>query len=396
MKIPITVVTGFLGSGKTTLLSRMLEDSSMKDTAVLVNEFGEVGLDHHLLRRVNERTVLLGSGCVCCATRGDLVDSLVELVGVKEREEARVERVVIETTGLADPAPILFTAVSDPILQHRFEIEAVVATVDAVNGNLHLDANPEAAKQIAAADSIVVTKTDMAEVGSARSLVSRLISMNPSASVIEASFGDVEPSNLFRRTTIHDTPNFSSPTPHDSPRTHSVSLTFDGPVEWAAFGAWLSMLLHARGEGILRVKGLLDVGGDGPVVLDGVQHVIHPPRHLDAWPDDDTRTRIVFITKDIGTDDILDSLEAFAGLLGAKRSSIATSGGRDIFPVFASQGYGGGVDLSRTASNISSSDESILRASRRFICFPRSIRRGPIRGLAALRPRNRNPSRLPR
>ncbi|MBA2691501.1 MAG: GTP-binding protein [Rubrobacter sp.] len=318
MKIPITVVTGFLGSGKTTLLSRMLEDSSMKDTAVLVNEFGEVGLDHHLLRRVNERTVLLGSGCVCCATRGDLVESLVELVGVRERREARVERVVIETTGLADPAPILFTVVSDPILQHRFEIEAVVATVDAVNGNLHLDRNPEAAKQIAAADAVVVTKTDMAGVRSARSLVSRLISMNPSANVVEASFGEVEVPDLFRRTTIHDTPNLSSPSPHDSSRTHSVSLTFDGPVEWAAFGAWLSMLLHARGEDILRVKGLLDVGGDGPIVLDGVQHVIHPPRHLDEWPDGDRRTRIVFITKGVRADDILSSLEAFAGLLGAE------------------------------------------------------------------------------
>ncbi|CAN5492763.1 MAG: GTP-binding protein [Actinomycetota bacterium] len=318
MKTPIIVVTGFLGSGKTTLLSKILEDSAMRNTAVLVNEFGEVGLDHHLLRRVDERTVLLGNGCVCCATRGDLVESLVDLLGVRERGEASVERVVVETTGLADPAPILFTIFSDPVLQHRFEVESVVATVDAVNGNLHLDANPEATKQIAAADTVVATKTDMAEANGTRRLISRIVRINPSARVIEASFGDVEAGDILDRDAAHAAPDFISPEPHDASETRSVSVTFDGAVDWAAFGAWLSMLLHARGEDILRVKGLLDVGDDGPVVLDGVQHVIHPPRHLDEWPDDDTRTRIVFIAKGIGADEIISSLDAFAGLLGAK------------------------------------------------------------------------------
>ncbi len=318
MKTPITIVTGFLGSGKTTLLSKILEDPSMRNTAVLVNEFGEVGLDHHLLRRVDERTVLLGSGCVCCATRGDLVDSLVELVGVRERGEARIERVLIETTGLANPAPILFTVATDPVLQHRFDIESVVATVDAVNGNLHLDENLEAPKQIAAADAVVVTKADMVDVPSTRRLVSRLGSMNPLANVVEASFGDVEVSELLRRTAVRAVASFDPPESHDSSDTHSLSITFDGAVEWAAFGAWLSMLLHARGEDVLRVKGLLDVGESGPVVLDGVNHTIHPPRHLDEWPDEDTNTRIVFIMKDVDSDDILASLEAFSGLLGAE------------------------------------------------------------------------------
>lgn len=316
MKIPVVIVTGFLGSGKTTLLSKVLESPSMRNTAVLVNEFGEVGLDHHLLRRVDERTVLLGSGCVCCATRGDLVESLAELLGVRERGEASVERIVIETTGLADPAPILFTLFSDPVLQHRFDIESVIATVDAINGNLHLDENPEATKQIAAADTVIVTKTDMA--GDPRHLLSRIAAVNPSAHVIEASFGEVETEDLFRRRTpFHAAPGIPLDLTHDASETHSVSLTFDGAVEWAAFGAWLSMLLHARGEDVLRVKGLLDVGDDGPVVLDGVQHVIHPPRHLEEWPDDDRRTRIVFIAKGVGADDILASLDAFAGLLGA-------------------------------------------------------------------------------
>ncbi|MGH3086133.1 MAG: CobW family GTP-binding protein [Rubrobacteraceae bacterium] len=309
MKIPITVVTGFLGSGKTTLLSRILADSP--NTAVLVNEFGEVGLDHHLLRRVNERTVLLGNGCVCCAMRDDLVESLVETLG----EAPRLDKVFIETSGLADPAPILYTVFSDPVLQHRFEVEAVVTTVDAVNGDLHLDRNPEAVKQLAASDVVVVTKADIAGAGKARRLIHRLGSINPSANIVEASFGEVEVSDLLRRGAVRV---MSDPTDsHDASETRSVSLTFDGPVDWAAFGAWLSMLLHARGEEILRVKGLLDVGESGPVVLDGVNHTIHPPRHLDEWPDEDRRTRVVFITKGVRAEEIMASLDAFARLLGA-------------------------------------------------------------------------------
>jgi G3E family GTPase len=159
---PVTVVTGFLGSGKTTLLARVLSAPSMANTAVLVNEFGEVGLDHHLLRRVDERTVLLGSGCVCCTTREDLVGALMELLDMDQRGEIpRLDRIVIETTGLADPAPILHTIYAHPVLQHHFSVDLVLTTVDAVNGTLHLDRNPESVKQVAAADKIVVTKTDI-------------------------------------------------------------------------------------------------------------------------------------------------------------------------------------------------------------------------------------------
>src|SRR4051812_5167727 len=168
-KRPVTVVTGFLGSSKTTLLARVLSAASMANTAVLVNEFGEVGLDHHLLRRVDERTVLLGSGGVCCTTREDLVGALLELLGLDERDEIlRLDRVVIETTGLADPAPILYTIFTDPVLQHHFSVDLVLTTVDAVNGELHLDRNPESLKQAAAADKIVVTKTDIGEPDSVR------------------------------------------------------------------------------------------------------------------------------------------------------------------------------------------------------------------------------------
>ena len=292
----------------------------MSNTAVLVNEFGEVGLDHHLLRRVDERAVLLGNGCVCCTTREDLVEALLELLDLDQRGEIpRLDRVVVETTGLADPAPILHTISVDPVLQHHFSVDLVLTTVDAVNGNLHLDRNPESVKQIAAADRIVVTKTDAAGPDAVRGLLSRLGAINPSARVIEAAFGETDADELFRPdgAVSHAVPRPVGGERHDVGETHSVSLTFDGAVDWTAFGIWLSMLLHARGEDVLRVKGLLDVGEKGPVVVNGVQHTIHPPEHLDRWPDEDRRSRIVFITKGIRPGELLGSLEAFRGLLGA-------------------------------------------------------------------------------
>jgi G3E family GTPase len=318
---PVTVVTGFLGSGKTTLLGRVLSEPSMSNTAVLVNEFGEVGLDHHLLRRVDERAVLLGGGCVCCTTREDLVEALLELLDLDQRGEIpRLDRVVVETTGLADPAPILHTIFADPVLQHHFSVDLVLTTVDAINGDLHLDRNPESVKQVAAADKIVVTKTDVAEPDPVRGLLSRLGAINPSASVLEAAFGETDAGELFRPDGVGSRamPEPYAAEPHDAGETHSVSLTFDGSVDWTAFGIWLSMLLHARGEDVLRVKGFLDVGERGPVVVNGVQHTIHPPEHLDRWPDENHRSRIVFITKGIRSEELLGSLEAFRGLLGAR------------------------------------------------------------------------------
>jgi G3E family GTPase len=319
---PVTIVTGFLGSGKTTLLARVLSEPSMANTAVLVNEFGEVGLDHHLLRRVDERTVLLGSGCVCCSMREDLVAALMELLNLDQRGEIlRLDRVVIETTGLADPAPILHTIYTDPVLQHHFTVDLVLTTVDAVNGELHLDRNPESVKQVAAADKVVVTKTDIADPGAARRLLSRLGTINPSARTFEAAFGEVDVGELFSPggAAAHTPSLDGGPDElHDTGETHSVSVTFDGAIDWTAFGIWFSMLLNARGEDVLRVKGLLDVGEAGPVVLNGVQHIIHPPQHLGKWPDEDHRSRIIFITRGIRPEELLDSLLAFRGLLGAR------------------------------------------------------------------------------
>lgn len=322
--IPVTVVTGFLGSGKTTLLSRVLTEPYMKDTAVLVNEFGEVGLDHHLLRQVDERTVLLGNGCVCCTTREDLVGALLELLSLDEKGEIpSLDRVIVETTGLADPAPITYTIINDPVLQHHFFVDLVLATVDAINGDLHLERNPESLKQIVASDRIVVTKTDIAEPESAAGLVSRLGTINPSARIMESTPGEVDVDQL-----IHGDGNAmraltrvgsESANGHAGLEgTHSVSLTFDGAIDWTAFGIWLSMLLNSRGEDVLRVKGLVDAGGSGPVVLNGVQHTIHPPEHLREWPDEDRESRIIFIMKDISSEELMESLLAFKGLLGAR------------------------------------------------------------------------------
>jgi G3E family GTPase len=314
-RIPVVLVTGFLGSGKTTLISALLAHPDMGETAVLVNELGEVAIDHHLVRRVDERTVVLASGCVCCTLRGDLKDELRDLLARRDRGEvAPFARVVVETTGLADPAPVLSTLLNEPLLRHHYEIEAVVATVDAVNGAATLDRHPESVKQAAVADTVLVTKGDACEPAEVAALEERVRALNPLAAVRRVSFGAIAPGDLLAGRRARG----GVVAPHDDAAhagdLRAFALVRDEPLDWDAFAVWLTMLLHARGLDVLRVKGLLDAGGPGPVVLDGVQHVVHRPRHLDAWPDGDRRTRIVFITRGIERDEVLASLEAFAGL----------------------------------------------------------------------------------
>jgi G3E family GTPase len=306
---PVALVTGFLGSGKTTLLSRLLAHPDMGETAVIVNELGEVGIDHHLLRRVDERTVLMKSGCVCCTLRGDLADELRDLLGRRERGEIpHFRRVVVETTGLADPAPILYTLVSEPVVKHHFRLERVIATVDAVHGVRA----PESVKQVAAADHLVLTKTDLTP---ADDLGRELRRLNPTAEVLEVSFGDIEPGALFGTSGIdlRDVPASADLVEKASHTDgiHACCLVFEDQLDWTAFGIWLTMLLQSRGEDVLRVKGLLNVGGPGPLVLNGVQHVIHPPVHLDEWPDEDRRSRIVFIGRGFTGEELAASLAAF-------------------------------------------------------------------------------------
>ncbi|GAB3528677.1 GTP-binding protein [Pontibacter brevis] len=326
-KLPVTIVTGFLGSGKTTLLQKALREPDMKDTAVLVNEFGKVGLDHHLLQRLDESTILLGGGCVCCSTREDLIEGLTNVLDRLERGEGtEVSKVLIETTGLADPAPIVFTVMTHPMLQHHFYIENVVVTVDAVNGDFHLQHQPESVKQAVIADKIIITKTDLATPGETDALVKELQSLNPSAEIHTAVYGAIDAAIFFKPADTnrrHGASHLSGDVFGKSPHAQdvaSVSITFEAPLDWTAFGLWLSMLLHARGEDIMRVKGLLDIGGPGPVVLNGVQHIIHPPDHLEAWPAAEHVSSLVFIMRAVDPQDILASLEAFQLAFNARHN----------------------------------------------------------------------------
>lgn len=310
-RLPVVLVTGFLGSGKTTLLSRLLGRPELGETAVIVNELGEVAIDHHLLRRVDERTVLLSNGCLCCTLRGDLADELRDLLSRRTRGEIPAfRRVVVETTGLADPAPVLNTLLAEPVVKHHFEPGAVIATVDALNGSDQLEREAESVKQVVVADRLVVTKTDVAERGAVDELERRLRGLNPAADLLEISFGEADPVLLLAPGNLDPRDLRLTETPGHAD-VHPFVLFLDRPVDWTAFGIWLTMLLQSRGADILRVKGLLDVGAAGPVVLNGVQHVVHPPVHLDSWPDDDRRSRIVFIARGVGREQLEASLAAF-------------------------------------------------------------------------------------
>jgi G3E family GTPase len=341
--IPVNVITGFLGSGKTTLLQRLLAEPQLADTAVLINEFGEVGLDHQLLRRLDDDIVLLQSGCVCCTIRGDLSAAMHDLYGKQERGELSFRRLAVETTGLADPVPILATVIAEPVLRHHFRLGNVVTTVDAVNGLMHLDRQVESAKQVAVADRIVITKTDIAEGAIVGELRRRLRQLNPAAPQLETKPSvAIDPDSLLTRD-LYDLQGKSEEirrwlaievaksstgslhhhnvdvNRHDA-SIHAFCLRFEGQLDWTAFGVWLTMLLHCHGNDVLRVKGLLNVAAaSGPVVIHGVQHLVHPPDHLPEWPDGDRSSRIVFIVRGLSREAIERSLAAFARL-GARVS----------------------------------------------------------------------------
>jgi len=324
---PVNIITGFLGSGKTTLLQRLLRSPELSEVAVLVNEFGEVGLDHHLLQGVAESTLLLENGCVCCAVRGDLQKALRELLSQRTRGDVpHFRRVVIETSGLADPAPIAYTLLSEAVLRHHFRLSGIVTTVDAVNGAAQLDAFAEAVKQVSMADRLVVTKSDLSDPTPLGALRARLRALNLSAQMLDAT--DV-PGNFHRLLTddIYDSEGkFREASRWTAEETHgsqdhtadvrSFAVTFDRPLDWTAFGVWASMLLHRHGADVLRVKGLLNVAGvPTPVLINGVQHIVHPPSHLDAWPDADRRSRLIFIVRGLQRARIERSLAVFNDLV---------------------------------------------------------------------------------
>ncbi|MFC3073408.1 CobW family GTP-binding protein [Shinella pollutisoli] len=327
---PVHLLTGFLGSGKTTLLKRLLADPALADTAVLINEFGEVGLDHHLVERIDETMVLLQSGCVCCTVRGELADALRDLHSRRERGLVPpFTRVVIESTGLADPFPVLSTLKSDPVLRHHFRAGSVVTTVDAVNGLAQLDTYVESNRQAAIADRIVLTKADLAADGAVpAALMARLAQINPDAVRHVATADGPAAETLLGDTEAHRAGKLQSASGFycDAPATllaadgtahrsaiSSFVVAVDGPVDWTGFGVWLTMLLNRHGERVLRVKGILDIAGEErPVAIHGVQHLVHPPVHLAAWPPEGRGSRIVFIVDGLDANLLKRSFDAFA------------------------------------------------------------------------------------
>lgn len=340
--ITVNVLTGFLGSGKTTLLRRLLRSPALHDSAVLINEFGEIGLDHFLIERVDGDAVLLQSGCVCCTIRGDLRDSVRDLYDRRQRGDLPAfRRLIIETTGLADPAPIVQTLVGEPVLRHHFVLGNVVTLVDSVTGADTLARHEEASKQVAVADRLVLSKTDLASPAEVARLEGLLRRVNPTAALdrTEGEAGPapdrlltsdvVDPES--RAAAVANWLAEAAPGDHDHGSGHhasadvnrhgdiaAVSLVLDEPLDWTGFGVWLTMLLNRHGQDVLRVKGLLNIAGvETPVVLHGVQHVIHPPVHLAAWPGGDTRTRLVFIGRGLDGELLKRSFRAFLALGGA-------------------------------------------------------------------------------
>jgi len=312
-RLPVTILTGFLGAGKTTLIRTLLDSPAGADTAVVVNEYGEIGIDNALLRASSDATVLLGNGCVCCLMRSDLQESLRALFADRARGAVpSFERVIIETSGLADPGPLLQTFASDRALGEEFHLQALVTVIDAPNGARNLASAPEAREQVALADRIVLTKSDLADPAE---LLAQLADLT-AAPVERAVNGAIDPAYLLDERL--DLPVRIPEHDHAHAHSHGIdsfAITFDKPLAWPAFEQAMAVLTALRGADLLRVKGIVAVEGvRGPVVVHAVQHTSHRPIELQEWPDADRISRLVFITRGIGRAEIENLLAAVAAV----------------------------------------------------------------------------------
>ena len=314
-RTPVTVVTGFLGAGKTTLVRRFLGTPEGQGTAVVVNEFGATGIDDALVRESADETVLLGNGCLCCITRTDLQVALRKMVIERERGEIpNFKRVVIETSGMADPSPILQTFATDRALGEVFHLEVVVTVVDAATGAETLEWSTEARKQAILADRLVITKGDIAGPDATKRLAAQLRTLNAGADILEAVNGELDPRALAEPADAERNA-FVAEAEH-SDGIASFVLTEAPPMPWPVFARVMDVLITMRGSDLLRVKGFLNVEGcQGPVVVQFVQHLAHPPVELESWPDNNRQSRVVFITRDISEAQVRTLFLAIRGLL---------------------------------------------------------------------------------
>jgi G3E family GTPase len=360
---PVSILTGFLGSGKTTLLNRLLQSPDLRDTAVLINEYGEIAIDHLLVRESSDNITVLANGCVCCSVAGDMVKALRDLYFKRANHEVpNFQRVIIETTGLADPAPIMHTLIEMPLVAARYALSGIITTIDATHGAAQLDTQAESVKQAAVADRIVITKTDIASLKTIAALRERLLRLNPGATIIESTMGNVDAAKLFDTGLYqpNEQPNQKTPdvanwlraesyrpvlstslprskqsTPkqkHDE-RIASFCVRYAEPIVWDELINVIEMIQSMRGDQLLRMKGIVNVANDAvgnigeskPRVIHAVQHTIYPAATLDAWPDNDHTTRLVFIVKDLDPAFIDECLKTYIqqGVSGKNASNAA-------------------------------------------------------------------------
>lgn len=358
--IPLSVLTGFLGAGKTTLLNRLMSDPALAETAVIINEFGEIALDHQLVEYVDDNMVVLASGCLCCTLRGDLIGALEKLLRDLDNGRTKFRRVLLETTGLADPAPVLQTAMAHPYLVMRYRLDGVVTLVDAINGLTTLDEHVEAVKQAAVADRIVLTKTDLLDTAEQREagerLLARLRRLNPAAPILDAVKGEAtavalldcglyDPSRkipdvkrwlaeeAYAAVQDHEHHHHHDVNRHDD-RIRAFSLTTEAAIPASTLELFLELLRSVHGPNLLRLKGIVKVAEapDTPVVIHGVQHVFHPTAQLEGWPDDDHRTKMVFIVRDMDARTIHDLFNAFLGVAAPDRPDRAALTENPLIP----------------------------------------------------------------